>query len=370
MQRREGRPTVIGLRLPETGATQAHVPVGHVLVDKLHDGARGQRRLVRLEQPVCVCLHRGEARQHPAIERGPRGHDGIPITGRPSEIRILRKNPAVGVPQRHQETAGRLSQHVFVEPARNPDLTGADQEQSHGIDAVSGDHAPRVDRIPLALRHLLARGVEHQIVHQHMAIRRGGTGGIVRQRIAECRGNRQQRVKPATRLIDSFCDVIGGEMSLEHIGILKRIVPLRKRHAAGIEPGIDHFRHASHRAGAAGGRPGVVVDKRLVWIKIVGQRPANACRELRKPPDHFDLGRVRVVDPHRQRRAPVSIARNRPVDIVLEPLSKTTGANLRRLPLNLRIPCDHVVLDRRRLHEPRSARVVEERRAAAPAMRI
>ena len=235
---------------------------------------------------------------------------------------------------------------------------------------MRGDDVPRLDGVALALRHLLAARVEHEVIHQHVTIRRGGAGGVVRQCIAQCGRDREQRVEPAACLVHALGDVISREVGREHIGVLERIVPLRERHAAGIEPGVDHLVHATHGARAAGRRPGVLIDVRLVRIEVLGQRTAKLSGQLRIAADHLDLRRVGVVHPHRQRCAPVPITRDRPIDVVLEPLSKTAGTHLGRLPGHLRVARDHVVLDRRRLHEPRPACVVQQRCAAAPAVRI
>ena len=79
VQRRKGSAAVVGVRLPEARTAQADIPVGHILVHELHDRARGKGRLVRLEQPVGLGFHRGQARQHPAIQRGTRGDGRVSI---------------------------------------------------------------------------------------------------------------------------------------------------------------------------------------------------------------------------------------------------------------------------------------------------
>src|SRR5207244_1804128 len=45
-------------------------------------------------------------------------------------------------------------------------------------------------------------------------------------------------------------------------------------------------------------------------------------------------------------------------------------ADLRRMPIDARVACEHRLPNRRRADEPRGARVVQQRRAAAPTMRV
>ena len=56
--------------------------------------------------------------------------------------------------------------------------------------------------------------------------------------------------------------------------------------------------------------------------------------------------------------------------LFVEPLAKSSFADRRRMPVDARVARQHRVLERRRAHEPRRARVVQQRRSAAPAVRI
>ena len=77
-----------------------------------------------------------------------------------------------------------------------------------------------------------------------------------------------------------------------------------------------------------------------------------------------------VADPERQRRAPVTLARQRPVDVVLQPLAEAAIPDMVGHPVDLLIVRQQALLERRRLDVPGRARIVEQRRVAAPAERI
>ena len=68
-----------------------------------------------------------------------------------------------------------------------------------------------------------------------------------------------QGIEPAARLIDALANEVGGEIALESFLILERIMPLRERHGAGIEPHVEHVRYAAHQP-AVRRRPGPGID--------------------------------------------------------------------------------------------------------------
>ena len=74
--------------------------------------------------------------------------------------------------------------------------------------------------------------------------------------------------------------------------------------------------------------------------------------------------------PHRQRRAPVALARDRPVDVVLQPLAEAAVLDVRRVPLDRLVGGEQAVAQRRRADVPGRLGVVDQRRAAAPAVRV
>src|SRR3954470_22285794 len=121
---------------------------------------------------------------------------------------------------------------------------------------------------------------------------------------------------------------------------------------------------------AAATGPGVFIDKRLVRIEALGQRAAPALGELGVTPDDLDMAGIILTRPDRERRAPVAVPRQGPVDVVFQPFTETPCAHLRRMPVNLSIEIKHTILHRRRAHEPGIARVIDQWTGATPAVRI
>ena len=74
--------------------------------------------------------------------------------------------------------------------------------------------------------------------------------------------------------------------------------------------------------------------------------------------------------PHRQRRAPVALARQRPVDVALEPVAEAPVLDVLGVPVDRLVGGQQPVLDLAGGDVPGRLGVVEQRRAAAPAVRI
>src|SRR6185312_11429520 len=109
---------------------------------------------------------------------------------------------------------------------------------------------------------------------------------------------------------------------------------------------------------------------RLVRIEVARERVTNARREIGVAANYVDLIGIRVVHPDGKRRAPVSVARYRPVDVVLQPLAEAARADFGRMPVDRGVASQHVVLEAGGAYEPRRACVIQQRRVAAPAVRI
>ena len=191
-----------------------------------------------------------------------------------------------------------------------------------------------------------------------------------RESVPQAGRNREERVKPPPRLVHALGDEVGGVVAGGELLVLEREVPLREGHRPGVEPGVDHLGHAAHRPPPARRRPRVLVDERLVRVEVRRQRLPDLGGELRVAANDLDLRRVGVIDPHRERAPPVPVARDRPVDVVLEPLAEAPLAYLGRVPVHPGVARQHVVPIGRGAHEPGRAGVLEERRAASPAVRI
>ncbi len=123
--------------------------------------------------------------------------------------------------------------------------------------------------------------------------------------------------------------------------MLERVVELRRGHRAGVEPRVEH------RLDAARARPfalravdGDVVDRGAVEVEV-GEVAARALGELGDRAD-ARVGAAVVAAPHRQRGAPEPVARQRPVDVVLQPVAETSVLDV------LGVPADGLVLAQER----------------------
>ena len=191
----------------------------------------------------------------------------------------------------------------------------------------------------------------------------------VRALVEHERSDRHERVEPAPRLIDGLGDEVGRVGRPRLLGIAVRGTELGERHRSGVEPGVDHLRDAPVDPVLAGAGEGHLVDERPVRVEV-GERQAGQLAELGERADADQLGRVGVVAPHRQRRAPVPIARERPVDVVLEPVAVAAVLDRGREPVRRLVLGEQAVLDRGRADVPGRQRVVHQRGVAAPAVRV
>ena len=94
-------------------------------------------------------------------------------------------------------------------------------------------------------------------------------------------------------------------------------------------------------------------------------------RQLPELLDRTDAVRVPLLAaPDGQGRAPVAVAAERPVDVAGEPLAEAPVLDVLRVPGDVVVGGDELVLDRRGADVPGGLAVVEQRRVAAPAERI
>ena len=344
------RPERGRVAVPEAPARAPHVPVRE-LVDERLDRVAGARGVVVVE-PLADGRHRRrQARERPAVEVG----------RRPGELRHVvdvrvQDVEAVRVPQLEQELAHRLADRLGREQVAVPRLLGGQEVPAERVGAVLVDDLPRRDDVPQRLRHLLALGIRDVPEDEHRLV-----GRLVEQQ----RRDREQRVEPAARLVDRLADVVGREALLEDVLVLERRVVLGERHAAGVEPHVDDLGDALHRLAAVGAVPRRRVDERPVRIL---EHVARLLRQLGQRPDA--LGVAVRAPPDRQRRAPVALARDRPVDVVLQPAPHAAVLDVLGVPVDRLVGGEQAVAQLRRADEPRRLGVVEERRPATPAVRV
>ena len=176
-----------------------------------------------------------------------------------------------------------------------------------------------------------------------------------------------QRVEPAARLVDGLADVVGGKPAFQQVGVLERIVELCVGHGAGIEPAVDHFRHPPVDSSVVRVSEGDLVHGRPVQVDIGQVAPAERFEFRYRPDAHV----VAVsIGPDRQRRTPEALSREGPVDVVFEPVAEASVANRFRDPSDRPVQLGHAVTEPAGLDVPGILRVVDQRVAGAPPVRI
>ena len=234
----------------------------------------------------------------------------------------------VGVPEGEEELAHRLADRVDREAVARPGLLGGQVVPAEGVGAVGGDHVPGLDHVALALRHLLALGVEDQAEADAVAV----AGGVEEQgRLGE------QRVEPAAGLVDRLADEVGREALLEQLLVLERVVELGEGHRAAVVPGVDHRLDPAHLPPALGAVEDDLVD--VGAVQVLGDLAAGALAQLGdRAGAEAAVAVLAGALPDRQRRAPVAVAGERPVDVVLEPFAEAAVLDV------LRVPADRLVV--------------------------
>ena len=263
---------------------------------------------------------------------------------------------AVRVPQLEQELPHGLGDRVERGPVAVPGLLGREQVPAQRVGPVAVDHLLRRDRVPERLRHLAALVVEDQAEAHHVSVGRA---------VEQQRRDGDQRVEPAARLVERLADEVGGEVLLEQLRALVGGVVLRERHRARVEPDVDHLGNATHRLSALGAWERRVVDERAMGVGELG--PGQPV-ELGERADR--AGVALLAAPHGERRAPVALARQGPVDVVLEPVAEAPVLDVLGGPVDGLVGGEETVLDLARRDVPGGLGVVEQRRVATPAVRI
>ena len=189
--------------------------------------------------------------------------------------------------------------------------------------------------------------------------------GLVRALVEQQRADRQQRVEPAARLVDALADVVRRELLVELVLVLERRVPLGERHRAAVEPDVDHLGDALERLPTGRRRDLHVVHERAVRVL---ELDAGQLLQLGERADADGL--AGLVAPDRERRAPVALAGERPVHVVLQPAAHAAVLDVLRVPVDALVGRQQAVAELRGLDVPGRLGVVEQRRAAAPAVRV
>ncbi len=204
-------------------------------------------------------------------------------------------------------------------------------------------------------------------------LRQVSNAGLVEDRA----GQDVHRVEPAAGLADVLDDEVAREVVLEPVLVVERVVHLRERHRARVEPHVEHVGDPAHRGlpgRVVGVGSGQLVDEGAVQVGLaVGvarQGPEVALDLLEGAVDVEARVLLGVGLPHRHRAAPEAVAGDRPVAGVLQPLAEAAVLDVLGHPADLLVELHQALLDRGHLDEPRRDALVDQGLAAAPAVRV
>ena len=138
-------------------------------------------------------------------------------------------------------------------------------------------------------------------------------------------------------------------------------------HGSGIVPAVDDFFHAVHLLSADGAFDGDIIHIGTVQFDILRTVVRHASEFFHRA-DAVPVSAPAF--PNRKRRSPVSVAGDRPILDVLQPVSETLLADSGGAPVYRRVIAQQVIPYRGHLDIPGLPRVINQGRVAAPAVRI
>ena len=247
-----------GCRLrPEPVPAAADVPVVE-RVDEPLDLMGGARQVVGVH-PFAHRLHqRADLGEQVTVQQpgGVGPHRG-PV---PVDVGVQGEE-AVGVPDGQQH----LAHHVVDAGIGDPQVATPEDGRRHqvptqGVGPLVVEDDRRLGVVAQLLRQLGAvLGKQDSVAYDVLEGRPVEQGG----------GKDVQRVEPAAGLVYVLDDEVGREVLVKPLTVLERVVHLRERHRARLEPAVQDLRYPAHRrrtGRVVGVGPGQVVDERPVEV--------------------------------------------------------------------------------------------------------
>ncbi len=290
--------------VPEPATRSPDIPVRQV-VDETREAAP-RTCGVEILQGCVDFEHRGvQLGDRPAIQQRPLRHirhgcgAGHPLTRVGVQHEESRR-----VPVGQQHLAHDIFEDFVADPARRPWRTTGEHVPAQRIGAVFVHERNGLEDVAEMLAHLAAVFRKDVTKTQHCAVT-----GLVEDE----RADRHQCVEPATGLIDRLGNEVGRIRIRKLLAGHMRIPELRERHRARVVPPVDDFGHPRLRLAALGTGESDLVDVRPMRIET-GKIETGEGTKLRA---RRDAGEVAVfAAPQRERRSPVPITRQCPVDVV------------------------------------------------------
>src|SRR5439155_26370846 len=138
-----------------------------------------------------------------------------------------------------------------------------------------------------------------------------------------------ERVEPATRVVQRLADEVRGEPAPEAVLVLERRVVLREGHRARVEPHVDDRGHAVHRLAALR-----AWERHLDAVVAVRVGKAHAGELLELLERAYAVHVAALAAPQRQRRPPVALPGQRPVDVAIQPLAEPPVVYVSAVPFH------------------------------------
>ena len=391
----------VGVRLvlrplarPEPRPAPPHVPVRQTVHEGL-DGPRRRMDLVAFHGVAHVQRRPVQGVQNPPVQFGPLG---ARRERRVARFGRIRPGPHVGQ-ELGRGARGPESVQVGVDDEEAVDVVPADEqfalrvlhvphgEPSGARGRVLGDEAPaqRVGAVLLeqhgGFRVVLEAFRQFGAVLAHDVAQADAVSEGVRPWgavLAVHEGaDGQQGIEPSARLVDGLTDEVGRKRVRQpFLGALRvRVTPLRERHAARVEPHVDHLGHPPHTGRRVlGALVRDRVDVGLVHLQVVRQVRGRRLGLLpRLAAQHVRLGHqfgVRrdallvpclLAHPHRQGRPPVPLPRQGPVHVVLEEIAEPAVPDVPGNPRDLPVVGEEIGNEVRGPDEPALAGVLNQR---------
>ena len=293
---RISRRLIVGhIAAPEAFAASSDVPVGQV-VGKLLYRSRGFCDLVFVEVFIDCSDERVKIGQRPSVYLRQFAFLKIVLTRVVLVYLRIQHKEGVRIPQRAHELALRFGNVFRAETRREPRSGRRIEIPSYRVCALLVQHAPRIDYVALMFGHLDTVLVVD--VTEDNAV-------LERSAVENKRRDREQRIEPASCLVDRFRNKVRGELLIENLLVLERIVPLRERHASAVVPAVHDFGGTLHLAAAFGAFEGYRVEVGFMQFDIPFY--SRQLFKLGFTADHVHFAAV-FAYPYRERSAPVSFA--------------------------------------------------------------
>ena len=370
---------------PETLFGQTHEPVGQVVNHERLNQTTGLRGFIALKTGRNLLYQRIQRRQQPAIHLAELVAAYSRLSTSPSVNVCIHSKEGVGLIKFAEERATDFLNTFLVELKIVPRLGVGDHVPTHGVRTIFFNGGKGIHGVAQTLGHLHAVLVQHQSV---------GNDGLVSHRFKDHRGNGMQREEPASGLIHTFGNKVGGiaATTVEQLLIFERIVNLSIRHGTGVEPHVNQVEFTCQHGTTLSYQfnfihiGAVKVNAVIVLLRHI---PGNKTFLLKRVGGHHtglngslyfivkffytadaDFFTSLPIAPNGQRCAPIARTREIPVVQILQPFTETTSSGSFGLPEDRLVELNHALFGCRGTDEPGIQRIVKHGLVRAPAMGI